>query len=53
MCFGENKGFTLHNLYGKQKYQVTELAQRAQLLHLFQVLLNKFAMNENHRETPE
>ena len=40
-------------LPGKQKYQVTKLAQRAKLLITFVQGIIEFAMNENDRKTSE
>ena len=53
VCFWENKGIMLQTLWGKQKYQVTNVGvEKIKLLRLLVQHINEFKMNEIQRKTP-
>ena len=54
VCFWENKGIMLQTLWGKQKYQVTNVGvEKIKLSRLPVQHINEFKMNEIQRKTPQ
>ena len=54
VCFWEIKSIVLQTLWGKQKYQVTNVGvEKRELSRLLVQRINEFKMNEIQRKTPQ
>ena len=54
VCFWENKGIMLQTLWGKQKYQVTNVGdEKIKLSRLLVQRINEFKMNEIQPKIPQ